>query len=97
MATPALESFCCLDNHDRNTTSHRDEVFTKQSMEAYNIICIFCGSLGILGSLYQLFPRKPNGLPHTRRAFQLYLRQNMIICLLALSDLLASIGKDIES
>lgn len=95
MASIGLESFCCQ-IHDINNTSvktGKESVLGEQSMMAYNVICVICGALGFMGSVYQLVPRKPDNIPTSPRAFQVYIRQNLIICFLALADMLASLGR----
>jgi len=59
---------------------------------SYNVICIVSSLMSICGALYQLTPRLPRRPPRGRTELESMLRQNVIICLLAISDLLASVG-----
>ncbi|ELU04074.1 hypothetical protein CAPTEDRAFT_206680 [Capitella teleta] len=106
MATPALESFCCMFNCTSSNEldvsyeiEPTDKIFglTKDGLRAYNIICIISSLLGIGGATYQLWPR-PGLVPSRgQREITTYVRQRSIICYLALADLFAAIGIMIRS
>ena len=98
MASPVLESFCCMWNTSgfnvsENSTFEPFEFRYNGFIVSYNTLCIASSALSVCGAVYQLVPRQPSF--HTTAWSQLssVIRQNTIICWLALADLLASIGK----
>ena len=59
---------------------------------SYNVLCIISSVMSICGASYQLIPRLPTQTPRGRTELESMLRQNVIICWLAIADLLASLG-----
>jgi len=59
---------------------------------SYNVLCIVSSVMSICGAVYQLTPRSPKRPPRGRTELESLLRQNVIICYLAIADLLASFG-----
>ena len=89
MASPALQSFCCMFNF--STSGLQEEYGT--AITAYNSLCLISASFGFLGAVYQLWPRTPSNLPRARKELRAFMRQNALISWLSLADLLAAIGK----
>lgn len=52
MADPTIQTFCC---HSANGTDMAVTVMEEFNTDAYNGVCLFSSSLGILGALYQVF------------------------------------------
>ena len=95
MASPKLESFCCMrfDSNDNCTNeSYADEHDYRSINISYNVLCIISSVMSICGASYQLIPRLPRRAPRGRTELESMLRQNVIICWLAIADLLASLG-----
>jgi len=92
MASPRLESFCCMrfDDND-NATDLLNPEFQSITI-SYNILCIMSSIMSIIGASYQLTPRSPRRPPRGRTELESMLRQNDIICWLAIADLLATVG-----
>ncbi|XP_077865382.1 G-protein coupled receptor 143-like [Saccoglossus kowalevskii] len=84
MASPRLESLCCI-----NISDTKDDFML--GTKVYNITCIVSSSLSILGAVYTLLPRK---VPENarRRTSIGQDRQRKIIDWLAVADFLACIG-----
>jgi len=95
MASPRLESFCCM-GFGRNASCHSynyaDEYDYRSINISYNVLCIISSVMSICGASYQLIPRRPRRPPRGRTELESMLRQNVIICWLAIADLLASLG-----
>lgn len=94
MASPKLESFCCMrfDHNDTCTNSTYEQYDLRSINISYNVLCIVSSLMSICGAAYQLTPRLPRRPPRSRTELESMLRQNVIICVLAVADLLASLG-----
>ena len=94
MASPSLESFCCMRFEHNDTCSNNTfQLYDLKSINiSYNVLCIVSSVMSICGASYQLTPRLPRRPPRSRSELESMLRQNVIICLLAIADLLASVG-----
>lgn len=92
---PVLQSFCCqpaINESHSVLESIGLDLSYKSCILITNGCCLFSSLLGIGGALYQLKPKQLQRrmLPRELNAF---LRQNYIICRLALADFLVSIGE----
>ncbi|XP_045584772.1 G-protein coupled receptor 143 [Procambarus clarkii] len=93
MASPTIESLCCLST--KNAFS-KDFLADFQSLP-YNLVSIIASILGITGAVYQVLPRTAGtGTMNGSRKF-LKTRGRLIIRWLALADLMASLGILIRS
>jgi len=95
MASPMLESFCCMRFGDNDSCSNHSypQPYEYHSVNiSYNVLCIISSVMSICGAVYQLTPRLPRRPPRGRTELESLLRQNVIICFLAIADLLASFG-----
>jgi len=91
MASPMLETFCCM-NFRTNDSIFADEHGYLVISISYNVLCIISSVMSICGASYQLIPRLPRRPPRGHVELESMLRQNVIICWLAIADLLASLG-----
>ncbi|CRK88718.1 CLUMA_CG002563, isoform A [Clunio marinus] len=89
MADPTIQSFCC---HHRNHSDFAFRLMNEFHREPYLIISMISSSIGMLGSIYQIFIRKEEIVESPRRSMG-----RKIIVALAYSDLLASLGIFIRS
>jgi len=115
MASPTLQSFCCMVNETGddeccspgnitnislyNSSSDVFEI-TRPMVITYNVLCLFSAILSILGATAQLWPKKTllTGVPpKTVENIENLLRQNSIICWLAIADLMATIGRNFSA
>ena len=93
MASPKLESYCCMSFNDSYINDSYGHQFDHRSINiSYNSLCIMSSIMSICGACYQLTPRLPRRPPRGRSELESMLRQNVIICWLAIADLLASLG-----
>ena len=98
MASPALESFCCLlwgnETDDLNYTVNGSSVVApyRAVIVTYNTLCIMSSSLSVCGTIYQLVPKQPSAHLLASSQRNSVIRQNNIICWLAIADLSASFG-----
>ncbi|KAL3269606.1 hypothetical protein HHI36_008670 [Cryptolaemus montrouzieri] len=93
MADPTMQTFCC---HRGNGTDVALTLMRNLNTHAYNIVCIVSSTLGILGGIYQILPRKK--YPRNPKWFSLSAaRGRKLIVWLAVADLLASLGVLIRS
>ena len=93
---PVLQSFCCQPVINKSVNVFESLGIDGISYDACIIIIISCclisSILGICGSTYQLYPKSIK-CRLSRHQLDALLRQNFIICRLALADFLVSIGK----
>ncbi|KAK2154468.1 hypothetical protein LSH36_268g00026 [Paralvinella palmiformis] len=92
MASPRLQSFCCMSANISEYNTQANLALQSVGFSTYNVLCIVSSSLSIIGATYQLWPKAAWSLPQGRRESAAYLRQNCIICCLAIADLFASTG-----
>ncbi|XP_071533686.1 G-protein coupled receptor 143-like [Panulirus ornatus] len=93
MASPTIESLCCLSN---NNAFSRDFLVDFQSVP-YNAVSIIASLFGIGGAVYQVLPRT-GGTETANRGRRFFkTRGRLIIRWLALADLMASLGILIRS
>jgi len=95
MASPKLESLCCMKfgNNDSCINGSHVQGLDYHSINiSYNAVCIMSSIMSICGASYQLIPHTPRRPPRGRAELESMLRQNVIICWLAIADLLASLG-----
>ena len=93
MASPVLESFCCMRfMHNDSCTNDGYSQEHDSINKSYNALCIMSSVMSICGAVYQLTPRLPRRPPRGHIELESMLRQNVIICILAIADLLASVG-----
>lgn len=88
MADPSMQTFCC---HRSNHTDIALSLRENFNAELYNLICVFSSSLGILGGIYQILPRKEYTKNHRWLSFSAT-KGRRIIVYLAISDLFASMA-----
>ena len=82
-----------FEHYDNCTNeSFADEYDLRSINISYNVLCIISSVMSICGASYQLIPRQPRRPPRGRTELESMLRQNVIICWLAIADLLASLG-----
>jgi len=93
MATPKLQSFCCM----FNVCTPALEVEFGKAITAYNCLCLISASLGFFGAVFQLWPRTPGNLPRGRKELKSFMRQNYLITWLSLADLCAVLGIIVRS
>ncbi|XP_068629810.1 G-protein coupled receptor 143-like isoform X2 [Battus philenor] len=88
MSDPTIQTFCC--HHTGSKEDLAVKIMDEFNTESYNIVCLVSSTIGILGSIYQIFPCKISNpdrfqnMPVTRGRH--------IIIWLAVADLLASLG-----
>lgn len=93
MASPVLESFCCMRfMHNDSCTNDGYSQEYDSINKSYNALCIMSSVMSICSAVYQLTPRLPRRPPRGHIELESMLRQNVIICILAIADLLASVG-----
>ncbi|KAF5307956.1 hypothetical protein FQR65_LT06523 [Abscondita terminalis] len=93
MADPTIQTFCCY-NNDINITCALEntlKISNQFNTSIYNAICLFSSTLGIVGAVYQILPRKEFSRYHRWISFSAE-RGRKIILWLAVTDLLASLG-----
>ncbi|XP_066154640.1 G-protein coupled receptor 143-like isoform X1 [Euwallacea fornicatus] len=88
MSDPTIQTFCC---HHGNGTDVAVTIAKEFDTNSYNMVCLFCSGLGILGALYQVLPRRQFANSHRWLSFSAE-RGRRIIVWLALADLLAAVG-----
>ncbi|KPJ06129.1 G-protein coupled receptor 143 [Papilio machaon] len=94
MSDPTIQTFCC--HHTGSKEDLAIRIMDEFNTESYNIVCLVSSTIGILGSIYQIFPCKLSshsdgfGNMTTSRA------RNIIIWL-AVADLMASLGVLVRS
>ncbi|KAL1495066.1 hypothetical protein ABEB36_010543 [Hypothenemus hampei] len=93
MSDPTIQTFCC---HHGNGTDVALAVMEEFDSFSYNIVCLFSSTLGILGALYQVLPRKQFANSHRWLSFSAE-RGRRIIIWLAIADLLAAVGVFLRS
>ncbi|XP_059057105.1 G-protein coupled receptor 143-like [Achroia grisella] len=94
MSDPTIQTFCC--HHTGNNEDLAVRIMNEFNTDTYNAVCLFSSSVGILGSLYQIFPSILSG--GIRRWQSLgSTRGRRIIIWLAVADLLASFGVLVRS
>ncbi|XP_018336904.1 G-protein coupled receptor 143-like [Agrilus planipennis] len=93
MSDPTIQTFCC---HHSNTSNITMAIMKEFNTEAYNCVCLFSSTLGILGALYQILPRQQFSKSGRWYSFTA-VRGRKIIIWLAVSDLFASLGVFIRS
>ncbi|XP_041977013.1 G-protein coupled receptor 143-like [Aricia agestis] len=93
MSDPTIQTFCC--HHSGNKEDLAVKIMSEFNTESYNTVCLVSSSIGILGSLYQILPRRD----YTSLRLQNFSssRGRHIIIWLAVADLLASLGVLIRS
>ena len=79
-------------NASCHSYNYADEYDYRSINVSYNVLCIISSVMSICGASYQLIPRRPRRPPRGRTELESMLRQNVIICWLAIADLLASLG-----
>lgn len=89
MADPTIQTFCC---HHHNGSDFAFKLMHEFNRERYLIISLISSTIGIFGSLYQIFVRKEESDGSPRR----FMGRRIIVCL-AYSDLMASFGIFIRS
>ncbi len=94
MASPSLQSMCCLFLNESQIQNKSDNIDWQTVIYTYDVLCVISSSLSICGATYQLIPRSPKTIPRTKKEVESFIRQNIVICWLAVADLLASIGMD---
>lgn len=101
MASPVLETYCCMFQRSENWTdiypshgnnSHGKESYDRSTLMVYNIFSIMSSSLSIGGAVYQWLPKKLASHIRTEREIKSVLRQNDIINWLTVADFAATIG-----
>ncbi|XP_066587377.1 G-protein coupled receptor 143-like [Prorops nasuta] len=92
MADPTIQTFCC---HHTNRTDVAMVIMQEFNTDAYNIVCMVSSTMGILGALYQVWPRENTNFHHWQ-SFSAS-RGRQIIVWLALADLFASLGIFVRS
>lgn len=96
MASPVLETYCCMFPRSENWTDIRPsdgrESYDRSTLMAYNIFSIISSSLSIGGAVYQWLPKKLASHIRTEREIKSALRQNYIISWLTVADFAATVG-----
>lgn len=90
MASPTIESLCCITSMNAFTKDYLSDFHTIP----YNAVSVITAILGIAGSIYQVLPRSS---PIYTQRRSLRTRGRAIIKWLAMADLMASIGILIRS
>ena len=90
MTMPVLQSFCCQPAVNATIFGISYEKF----IIGYCISALITSFIGICGALYQLYPKKRR-YRLLSQEYDAFMRQNYIICWLAVSDLLVTIGMEI--
>ncbi|XP_045445928.1 G-protein coupled receptor 143-like [Melitaea cinxia] len=94
MSDPTIQTFCC--HHTGNKEDLAIKIMDEFNTQSYNIVCLVSSSIGILGSIYQIFPRrKPLNLQRMQSLSSK--RGRHIIIWLAVADLFASLGVLVRS
>ncbi|KAF7279140.1 hypothetical protein GWI33_007554 [Rhynchophorus ferrugineus] len=88
MSDPTIQTFCC---HHGNGTNVALTIMRELNTDLYNSVCLFSSSLGILGAIYQILPRRQFTTSHRWFSFPAE-RGRRIIVWLAVADLLAALG-----
>ncbi|KAG5315048.1 GP143 protein, partial [Acromyrmex insinuator] len=97
MADPTLQTFCC---HHTNRTDRAIVIMQEFNTDAYNTVCMFSSTMGMIGAIYQeniffqILPRVDSNSSYRWRSF---FRGRDIIVWLAVADLLASLGVFVRS
>ncbi|KAK5644691.1 hypothetical protein RI129_005991 [Pyrocoelia pectoralis] len=94
MADPTIQTFCCYNTNGNNSPWKSENtllVATEFNSSTYNAICLFSSTLGIIGAIYQILPRREFSRHHRWISFSAE-RGRKIILWLAITDLLASLG-----
>ncbi|CAH2086385.1 unnamed protein product [Euphydryas editha] len=94
MSDPTIQTFCC--HHTGNKEDLAIRIMDEFNTESYNIVCLVSSSIGILGSIYQIFPRCTS-INFQRIQRLSPTRGRNIIIWLAIADLFASLGVLIRS
>uniref|UniRef100_A0A1B6CL95 G-protein coupled receptors family 1 profile domain-containing protein n=2 Tax=Clastoptera arizonana TaxID=38151 RepID=A0A1B6CL95_9HEMI len=89
MADPSIQTFCC--HPAMNESDPSISIMMEFNSISYNTVCLVSSSIGMLGALYQLLPRKKPTLSHRWSTIS-PLRGRQTIIWLALADMLASTG-----
>lgn len=101
MASPVLETYCCMFPRSENWTDIHPpdgrESYDISTLMAYNIFSIISSSLSIGGAVYQWLPKKLASHIRTEREIKSALRQNYIISWLTVADFAATVGVLIRS
>ncbi|XP_077301244.1 G-protein coupled receptor 143-like isoform X2 [Arctopsyche grandis] len=87
MADPTIQTFCC--HNGRYNTDLSVRMLNEFNSFSYNIVCVCSSVIGILGAIYQIYPKKISTSSNTRG--------KQIIMWLAVADLLASLGVFVRS
>ncbi|KYM99714.1 hypothetical protein ALC62_09332 [Cyphomyrmex costatus] len=91
MADPTLQTFCC---YHTNRTDRTIVLMQEFNTDAYNTVCMFSSTMGMIGAIYQILPRADSNSSYRLRSF---FRGRDIIVWLAVADLLASLGVFVRS
>ncbi|OWR44173.1 G-protein coupled receptor 143-like isoform X1 [Danaus plexippus] len=94
MSDPTIQTFCC--HHTENKEDLAIKIMSEFNTESYNSVCLVSSTIGILGSIYQIFPR-PLRKNQTRPLNCSSVRGRRIIIWLAIADLLAALGVLVRS
>lgn len=93
MADPTVETFCCLRTPELSDSMN---LLLEFNSDSYNRLCLASSSIGMVGAIYQILPRRKPVQNH--RWFSLSAtRGRHIIVWLAVADLLASVGVFLRS
>ncbi|XP_072943550.1 G-protein coupled receptor 143-like [Epargyreus clarus] len=94
MSDPTIQTFCC--HHTGNKEDMAVRIMDEFNTESYNTVCLVSSTIGILGSIYQIFPCL---VPTDSQRLYSYSssRGRRIIIWLAVADLLASFGVLVRS
>ncbi|XP_026495295.2 G-protein coupled receptor 143-like [Vanessa tameamea] len=94
MSDPTIQTFCC--HHTGNKEDLAIRIMDEFNTESYNIVCLVSSSIGILGSIYQIFPRRIPSFFQRLHSLS-STRGRHIIIWLAVADLFASLGVLVRS
>ncbi|XP_034840628.1 G-protein coupled receptor 143-like [Maniola hyperantus] len=94
MSDPTIQTFCC--HHTGNNEDLAIKIMDEFNTESYNTVCLVSSTIGILGSLYQIFPRSISKNTYRLQSLS-STRGRHIIVWLAVADLMASLGVLIRS
>ncbi|KAM3962990.1 G-protein coupled receptor 143 [Aphomia sociella] len=92
MSDPTIQTFCC--HHTGNNEDLAVRIMNEFNTDTYNTVCLISSSVGILGSLYQVFPHI---ISRASQRWQTPIRGRQIIFWLAVADFLASFGVLVRS
>ena len=93
MADPTVETFCCLRTPELSDSMN---LLMEFNSDSYNRLCLASSSVGMVGAIYQILPRRKPAYSHRWYSLSAT-RGRHIIIWLAVADLLASVGVFLRS